>query len=190
MNRPFKLIVNDTIQFLFLFRNADAFYQSSRYSLQRGLIAPGCSNAHQSIELYIKAILKLNHEQERGHDLVKLLKKFENRDSYFKLILNNSNLLELLQELSNAYLIFRYGEAGAESNSKEIIQQIDELAYNLRKIYLRKIGWSSTKIYISKNAKEDFLRNNEFFKEEDLTHNPLASMGLPFGNIFPESHFN
>jgi HEPN domain-containing protein len=69
-SQPFKLIIDSALQFIFLFSNADGFYISARYNLINGWEVPGCSNAHQSIELYIKAILKLNHEQENGHDLI------------------------------------------------------------------------------------------------------------------------
>ena len=73
-NPPFKLIHDKTLQFIFLFGNADSFYISSRYNLRHSWAVAGCSNAHQAVELHIKAILKLNHENIRGHDLIKLLK--------------------------------------------------------------------------------------------------------------------
>ncbi len=185
----FELNIDNTLQFLFLFSNADAFYISARYNLQYGWIVPGCSNAHQAIELYIKAILKLNHEQEKGHNLVTLLKKYENRESYFKEILQDEIFSDLLKELSKAYLIFRYGEAGANSNSSEIIKILDELAYNLRKIYLDNIKSPSAKIYMSKDTKTDFLKDNKFFSEKDLTNNPIAQIGLPIGEELPENSF-
>lgn len=190
MNKPFKLIKDTILQFIFLFSNADAFYISARYNLNHGWVVPGCSNAHQAIELYIKAILKLNYEQEKGHDLIALLQKYENRDPYFKSILENDNLFELLKVLSEAYLTFRYGEAGAQTNSGEIIQLIDELAYNLRKVYLRNIKSPSTKIYMSNDTKEDFLKDNKYFSEKDLTNNPIAQHGLPIVDDLPESFFH
>lgn len=140
---------------------------------------PGCSNTHQAIELYLKAILKLNHEQMHGHDLIKLLDKYKIRDVYFTHLLQDERLSSFLKELSAAYLIFRYGEAGAASNSDEMIECLDEIAWHLRSIYLRNIKSPSQKIYITENAKSDFLKNNKFFKEKDVTSNPLAQFGLP-----------
>ena len=87
--------------------------------------------------------------------------------------------MNFLNELSKAYLLFRYGEAGAESNCPDIINLLDELAYNLRINYLKSIKWTCTKIYISDNTKPSFLRGNKYFKERDLTNNPLSMMGLP-----------
>ncbi len=182
MKTPFTLINDSTLQFLFLFTNADGFYITSRYALQHGWIAPGCTNMHQSIELYIKAILKLNHEEEFGHDLVKILRKYENRDSYFTKILQNPEFVELLKQLSTAYLTHRYGEAGARSNSKEIIEVLDEIAFNLHNLYLKKIKSPSNKIYIPSEVKPDFLKDNHFFNESSLTNNPLAQIGLPIGD--------
>ncbi|MDO8498383.1 MAG: HEPN domain-containing protein [bacterium] len=179
---PFKLIHDSTLQFLFLFTNADGFYITSRYALQHGWIAAGCSNMHQAIELYIKAILKLNYEQEIGHDLVKILRKYKNRDSYFTEILQNPEFVELLEQLSTAYLTYRYGEAGASSNSKEIIEMLDEIAFNLRNIYLKNIKSPSNKIYIPMEVRTNFLKDNQFFTEANLTNNPLAQMGLPIGD--------
>ncbi|MEX0616629.1 MAG: HEPN domain-containing protein [Candidatus Woykebacteria bacterium] len=183
---PFSLISDNTLQFLFLFGNADGYYISARYSLQCGWIAVGCSNAHQAIELYIKAILKLNYQQKHGHDLVKLLKKYKSGEKYFTKLLQNKEYTELLQELSKAYLAFRYGEAGANSNSAKIIRILDEIAFNLRNIYLGNIKSPSTKLYIPNHARLEFLKENEFFKKTDLTNNPLARMGFPIGEDIPE----
>ncbi len=176
---PFRLIFDDTLEFLFLFSNADGFYVSARYNLLHGWVVPGCSNAHQAVELYIKSILRLNHEKERGHDLIALLSKYKNREAYFKDLLENVAFSELLRELSAAYLVFRYGEAGAESNSSKIIDLLDEMAWNLRKIYLENIKSPSMKIYVPIEAKEDFCKNNKFFSDKDTTSNSLAQFGLP-----------
>ncbi len=176
---PFKLILDDTLQFLFLFSNADGFYISARYNLLYGWVVPGCSNAHQAIELYIKSILRLNHEKERGHDLIALLNKYKSREAYFRDLLKNAAFSELLRELSAAYLVFRYGEAGAESNSSKIIDPLDEMVWNLRGIYLKNVKSPSMKIYVPAEAKEDFCRDNKFFSNEDITSNILAQLGIP-----------
>lgn len=182
MKTPFTLIHDRTLQFLFLFTNADGFYITSRCALQHGFIAPGCSNMHQAIELYIKAILKLNYEHEYGHDLITILKKYEHSEQYFSKILQNPEFLELLTQLSTAYLTFRYGEAGAKSNTKEIIEMLDEIAFNLRNIYLRNIKSPSNKIYIPIETRPFFLKDNKYFSEATLTNNPFAQIGLPIGD--------
>jgi hypothetical protein len=105
MPSPFELIKDSTLQFIFLFSNADGFYISARRALAYGWIPVGCSNTHQSIELYIKAILKLNHEKERGHDLVKLLEKYTDRDPYFTSILSDVNRVDFLNQLSAIFSI-------------------------------------------------------------------------------------
>ena len=100
MKKPFELIKDSTLEFIFLFSNADAFYISARRALQYGWVSVGCSNAHQAIELYIKAVLRLNYEKEHGHDLVALLKKYQSRDSYFSKILADAEKVEFLKQLS------------------------------------------------------------------------------------------
>ncbi|HAQ02525.1 hypothetical protein A2467_01930 [Candidatus Nomurabacteria bacterium RIFOXYC2_FULL_36_8] len=186
MPSPFELIKDSTLQFIFLFSNADGFYISARRALAYGWIPVGCSNAHQSMELYIKAILKLNHEQEKGHDLVKLLEKYKNRDSYFSSILDDIHKVDFLNQLSEGYLTHRYGEAGSKSNSQEIITILDELTFNLRNLYLRNIKSPSNKIYIPFKLQEEFLLNNQNFTVKDLTKNPMAQMGLPIDMELPE----
>ncbi len=186
MPSPFELIKDSTLQFIFLFSNADGFYISARRALAYGWIPVGCSNAHQSLELYIKAILMLNHEQERGHDLVKLLEKYKDRDSYFSSILSDVHKVDFLNQLSEGYSTHRYGEAGSKSNSQEIIALLDELAFNLRGIYLRNIKSSSNKIYMPLKLQEEFLLNNQRFAINDLTKNPMVQMGLPIDIELPE----
>lgn len=179
MSNPFELIKDSTLQFIFLFSNADGFYISARRALAYGWIPVGCSNAHQALELYIKAILKLNHEHERGHDLVKLLEKYKGKEPYFVAILSDVHKVDFLNQLSEGYLTNRYGEAGSKSNSQEIITLLDELAFNLRSIYLRNIKSPSNKIYLPDKLQEEFLQNNQRFTSNDLTKNPIAQMGLP-----------
>lgn len=185
-SNPFELIKDSTLQFLFLFSNADGFYISARRALAYGWIAVGCSNAHQSLELYIKGILKLNYDEEKGHNLIAILKKYENIDSYFTKILGDKNKTEFLNQLSEGYLLHRYGEAGAKSDSLEIIKLLDELVFNLRNIYLKNIKSPSNKIYIPANLQEEFLLNNNKFTGSDLTQSPFAQMGLPINIDLPE----
>lgn len=186
---PLSLIPNTILEFLFLFSNADGFYVTSRFALQHGWIAAGCLNAHQAIELYIKAILKLNYEQEKEHNLIKLFVKYKSRDAYFEAILQNSELAELLKQLSEAYITLRYGRAGAESNSNEIIEMLDEIAFNLREVYIKKIKSPPIKLFIPKELRVDFLKDNKFFSEDGLTNNPIAQMGLPGANELPNDFF-
>ena len=171
---PLRLIRDTNLQFIFLFSNADGFYVSARYDLIHGLVVPGCSNAHQSIELYIKAILKLIHKHKPGHDLIDMLKKFIDCDPYFKELLEDGPKALLLKELSDAYIVFRYGEAGAESNSLELIRMIDDIVHHLRSIYLSKINAPARTIYVPIEAQQAFLKNNASFSKKELTSNPLA----------------
>jgi len=66
---------------------------------------------------------------------------------------------------------------------------MDELAYNLRQVYLTTINAPSSKLYIPPDARRDFLEDNEFFTEADLTSNPMASFGVPIDFELPEEFF-
>lgn len=180
MDKPFKLIHDDNIRFIFLFTNADSFYVNARHALTFGWISVGVHNAHQSIELYIKAILSLTHEKKWGHDLITLLTTFKTREVYFEELLNDEVKRSLLKELSDAYEPHRYGEAGATSDAKSMIFILDEVAFNLRSIYLRNLGTAGRKIYMPEKLKEDFLSQNKYFSEKDLTKNYFALFGLDF----------
>lgn len=182
----FELIKDSTLQFIFLFSSADSFYICARRALAYGWVSVGCSNAHQSLELYIKAILKLSHEQKSGHDLDKLLKKYKDRDTYFSSVLDNVTKVEFLNQLSEGCLTHCYGEAGSKSNSQEIIVLIDELAFNLRNVYLRNVKSPSNKIYVPLKLQNEFLLNNQSFTIDDLTKNPMAQIGLPIDMELPK----
>jgi hypothetical protein len=140
------------------------------------LVAP---MPNQAIELYIKAILAIDYEAQHGHDLVKLLKKYKNKVSYFSTILEDTRKVSFLKELSDGYLLHRYGEAGSNSKPMEIVTLIDEFAFDLRSIYLTNIKAPSNKIYMPAGLSEEFLSNNRYFTTEDLTDNPLAQVFLP-----------
>ncbi|CAN5337794.1 hypothetical protein BH10PAT1_BH10PAT1_0760 [soil metagenome] len=187
--KPLKINSDPTLAFGFLFSNADGFYISARHNLHYGWIAPGCINAHQAIELYIKAILKLDYHSPQGHKLIVTLENFKNVEPYFKVILKNDNIYQFLLELSKAYTTLRYGEGGSESYTKEIIELLDELVFNLRKVYLKKIKSKSTKIYMPKEIRIEFLTNNEYFSESDLTNNIFAQVFPPSVDL-PEDFFD
>lgn len=183
---PFKLIKDSTLQFLFLLANADGFYICSRHALKNGWVAVGVSNAHQSIELYIKAILRLDNKTQKGHDILKLLRSNASKEVYFNEILSDETKKKFLAELSEAYLLHRYGEAGSTSHAIEIIKILDELAFNFRYIYFKNIQYPNNKIFIPKKLKDDFLENNQFFNESLLNHNPLSQIGFPIDMDLPE----
>lgn len=181
MNRPLAIRkIDSTGQFLYLFNNANEFYISSRYNLQEGYLIIGAVNAHQAIELYIKAILKLGYKYERGHNLIKLLEKHKSKEKYFSELLQNDLLYGLLMELSSAYFELRYGEGGYEADNIKIIKLLDGIAYNLRRIYFQTIKSPFSKLYLKGNARLIFLKDNDFFKESDLTSDPLGVYGLVF----------
>jgi HEPN domain-containing protein len=96
---PFELIKGSLLKVFFLFSNADGFYINARHALVYGWVAVGCSNAHQAIELYIKAILAIDYEAQHGHDLLKLPKKYKNKVSYFSTILEDTRKVSFLKQL-------------------------------------------------------------------------------------------
>jgi len=178
-NSALKLIHDKNAQFLFLFNNADVFYIASRYCLHNGLAAAGYLNAHQAIELYIKAIFRLDNNLPFGHNLIKLLDKYKTKDIFFTKVLKESIYSEFLKELSDSYISYRYGKAGSISNPGKIIKILDEIVYNLRNIYIKNIKYPSNKLYVPNDVKSDFLKDNNFFQKEDLSDGVFARMGIP-----------
>jgi HEPN domain-containing protein len=179
MDTPFELIRNTLLKVFFLFTNADGFYISARHALLYGWVGVGSSNAHQSIELYIKAILALDYKAQTGHDLVKLLKKYKTKAPYFSSILEDPGKVRFLNELSEGYILHRYGEAGSNAKPIEIIALLDELAFNLRTIYLHNVKSPSKKIYMPDKLTEEFLAGNAYFTKDDLTTSRAAQLFLP-----------
>lgn len=183
MNKPLEVNKDAALQFLSLFSNANAFYVSARSALLSNSINVGCSNSHQAIELYIKAIVAISDDRFKEiHNLSKLLENHAVENQYFSDLLNDSQKREFLDQLTSGYFTLRYGEGGAFSNSKEIIKLVDEIVFHLRNIYLKNLNVSSRKIYVHDSVKEKFLEDNAFFSEGNITNN-LSANYLPIDDI-------
>lgn len=152
----------------------------ARVSLSNNMTEPGCLLAHQSIEAFIKAIARLepNARQPWGHDLVELIKEVNKIIPHFNKIIENEAKIFFLSQLHNVYLWKRYGEAKSTIGTG-VIQIMDEILSELKQIYLDVMKAPSTKIFIPESLKETFLKENSYFKENDITSDPLASFGLP-----------
>ncbi len=169
---------NQPVAFLFLFINAQDCYVAARWSLTHALSAPSCLLARQCVELFIKAILRLDYKKQRGHNLITLLQNHRKAVPYFGQILTQTKLTHLLSELSKAYESLRYGESRCTIDSGIIIQLLDELAYHLRKVYLDTVKAPDAKLYIASGQEDDFLCNNRIFSSNDISTNPLAHFAL------------
>ena len=125
MEKKERLLNIDTkfppyFQELQLFDSAKADYVVARTCLQAAnfsLIWPGFQLMQQSIENFIKAILKHNNIDwptgNNGHDILKLLDLGSKKGIVlFKNLLKRKDISDLLLELQKGYNFQRYGESG------------------------------------------------------------------------------
>jgi HEPN domain-containing protein len=171
--------LDDTLAFLFLFKIAFQHYVLARVALKNGLVETGCLLAQQSVETFIKAIMRLVPRKERGHNLITLLEQGKKETLPFEEILKDDKKRCFLIQLEKAYLHMRYGEAKYTIATRSVIELLDELASVLRSTYLEKIKAPETKIYIPESLREDFFNDNKFFRISDVSNSPLASLGMP-----------
>jgi HEPN domain-containing protein len=169
---------NPILKFLFVFTNAQGFYVCARRALLLGYTIPGCIGAHQTVELFAKAILHVAEIPAHGrHALKDLLTQYQSQVPYFATVLANPELVTFLDGLSEGYNALRYGEAGFNIDSGHAIQMLDELAYNLRGTYLEIVKAPSSDLYVALDDQELFLRDNKHFSQQDITNHPFASIG-------------
>ena len=188
------------ITFLLAWHIAREHYVMARVSFQQGMTYPSCLLAEQSVEMYIKAILQLDHESKNTHDLPKLLLLGREKIPYFDKILNDPKLLYFVQQLKDSYFQMRFGEVGFSIKVNELIQVLDEVVFNLDKYYREtsqplivqrvrttlKDGVTTSSyehhespFYVSTAMKEAFLRDNKYFSEKDISDNFMARVPFP-----------
>jgi HEPN domain-containing protein len=188
------------IPFLLSWHIARQNYVAARVSLQQGLTDSGCLLAEQSVEMFVKAILHLQSNSEEAHYLVKLLKRGNGKIPYFDKLLTEPKLLYFIENLNLAYNIMRFGEGKSSVKNPELIQVLDEVAFNLDKTYresarghvVQRVSVTikdgvqntsyeakATPLYVPDAMKEAFLRDNKYFSEQDISNNFMAKVPLP-----------
>jgi HEPN domain-containing protein len=90
----------------------------------------GCLLAGQTVELYVKALLRLKHKSKDIHYLPKLLTRGRQYFPYFNDLLTEPKLSYFIQNLTLVYTAMRFGEGRSNVKNAEVIQVLDEVVYN------------------------------------------------------------
>jgi HEPN domain-containing protein len=157
-------------------------YVVSRFCLKQGLTYSGCLLAEQSVEMYIKAIYHLYNKCKDIHYLPKLLENGKEKVPYFNKLLNDPKLAYFIKNLWLVYKHTRFGETGFKIEADEVIQVLDEVVYNLDRSYQEIVSPTDKEIsplYVPNSMKTEFLRNNRYYSEKDISNNIMASMPMP-----------
>ena len=121
-----------------LYRSAKSLYVMARTCLETppfDFFVPGFLLMQQSIENFVKAILKENNiswpRRWQGHDFNILITLGANNNiSIFKSIQERNDFITLLKELGDGYNLQRYGESGHFlENHEKMMDLFDELVY-------------------------------------------------------------
>ena len=143
------------------------------------MVQSGCLLAEQSVEMFVKAILHLNHKSKDIHYLPTLLERGKEKVPYFNKLLNDPKLSYFIQNLTLVYTNMRFGESTFSVNEDELIQVLDEVAFKLDKSYREIINREPCPLYVPDTLKEVFLRGNSYFDEKSTSNNFRASIPLP-----------
>jgi HEPN domain-containing protein len=163
-------------------------YVVARVSLQQGLTDSGCLLAEQSIEMFIKSILNLQNKSEGHHILLRLLRRGRKKFTYFDNLLNDKKIRYFFENLDEIYFSVRFGEGRADVKSPELIQVLDEVAFNLDKTYREEMVTNiivhsagavrdrtrECPLYVPDSMKEAFLLRNKYFSEKDISNDFMA----------------
>lgn len=172
------------IRFMLTWHVARENYVIARVALQVGMIYPSCLLAEQSVEMYVKAILSLSGKaptkQERKHYIPKLLELGKDTVPYFKKVLTDAKLMYFIENLNLAYKNMRFGEVGFSAKANELIQVLDEVAFNLDLSYRQIMkNTNPCPLYVPDELQVPFLQNNKFFSEENISSGVMARMPMP-----------
>ncbi len=176
---------NKVMAVFFLCSNAAQHYVAARVTLQNFLVLPGVLLAEQSIETFIKAIIRTQGKHKYVHNLVELLSQWQNRVPYFQQLLTDQRMVNFLTQLENAYKLMRYGEAKSHINTAPVVQLLDELAFNLRTTYYGMMNVQDVPpLFVPQQLQHVFLRENSFFTADDITAQSIASYGMVMSSDF------
>ncbi len=111
---------------------AREYYVSARLALIGLRLHSAALLMEQSIELYIKAFMKLNERTwsngAEGHNLTTLLNNNREAIDLFKIISADADYMDLIKDLQDGYNNIRYGESWIGVNSKTL-QVYDQLMF-------------------------------------------------------------
>lgn len=171
------------LAFLQSFHIAREHYVAARVCLQQspiGMSYPSCLLAQQSVEMFVKVILHLDHKSMDIHYLPKLLERGKGKVAYFDKLLNDPKLFYFIQNLTLVNTKMRFGEAAFGLKQNELIQVLDEVAFNLHKSYLESMKHEGQiPLYVPDAMREAFLRDNKYFGEKDISNDIMATVPLP-----------
>ena len=129
--------------------------------------------------MFVKAILTLDHRSTDIHYLQKLLARGKGIP-YFSELLTNPKLSYFIENLNLVHAKMRFGEAGFGVKQQELIQVLDEVAFNLNKTYLNMMKCKDAHpFYVPDALKESFLHDNKFFRDNDISNNVMDSIPQP-----------
>lgn len=168
------------ITFMLSWHIAREHYVVARVSFQQGMTYPSCLLAQQSVEMFVKAILHLDHKSKGIHYLPDLLKRGKEKVAYFNKLLKEPKLSYFIQNLILVNTKMRFGEVGYTVKSDELVQVLDEIAFNLDKSY-REVMKNKEKcpLYVPDTMNDAFLRDNKYFSEKDISNNFMARISMP-----------
>lgn len=183
-NFDFLTIHKDkTLAFMQAWYVARENYVAARVCFQQkpiGIAYSGCLLAEQCVEMFIKAILHVDHKSTDVHYLPKLLDRGKGKIAYFDKLLTDPKLSYFIENLLLVYNKMRFGEAGFTVKQDELIQVLDEVAFNLNESYLAVMeNKDKPPLYVPDAMREAFLCNNKFFGENDISNELMASMPPP-----------
>jgi len=182
-------------KFLILFGIARQHYLVARIAFQNNLADTASLSAQQCIEAFLKAIMLLHWESFKpkeiwGHNIIGLLSRASKVVPELGKIIGNIKAKYFLDNLIEAYNSMRFGEAKSTVEAPEVIQVLDEIAFQLLKIYTETITKKPLEernlLYVPDSLRDKFLSENRFFKETAITNNLLALYtppGIPLPKV-------
>ena len=155
-------------------RVAREHYVVCRVALLSGYSISAFLLAQQSIEMYLKAMIKANGDGTtyNQHNLVDLLSKGR-KISGIAQIGRNPMQKKLLEELYVAYDKMRFGEdQGHTHDNVRVLRMIDELALSFEKMFKEKMYPSQRNLlYVHNLMRVFFLKENSYFTPSMITNN-------------------
>jgi len=95
----------------------------------------------------------------------------------YKKILDDSQKKDFLNELTKIYDSTRFGESGLSIDCLWSLRILDDLFSETLNLYRHHIKLPKQKIFVPKNLQMFFLASNERFTAEEISDNPLETLG-------------
>ena len=157
-------------------------YVVARVSLAVNYSITGCLIAHQSLEMYLKGIIRLFGGKPDGHYLDKLVGygAFSLKIAELIEMAKNTEQMTLLKQLYEVYHFLRFGEdAGFFIENKNTVLELDAIVFLFEQMYAKKLNESRPpRLYVYETWKNRFLKFNDYFNDyftpEMITNNSDA----------------